>query len=186
MTIDVAALAVAACAACHGADGIAPSPTIPSLAGQPRLFTENTLVLMREGLRELPATAAAAKRLSDEQVTALARHYEALPITPRPQAVRAEAARAGAALAARGLCGTCHLPDYRGQQQVPRLAGQHEPYLLASMKAFRDAPGAGRDTIMASTLRGFSDADLASLAHYLAVFPQAVRPPSAGVPKPAR
>ncbi len=68
------------------------------------------------------------------------------------------------------LCGTCHLADYAGQKQVTRLAGQDETYLVYSMKQFRDNPGPGRDTIMAATLYGLSDADLANLAHYLATF----------------
>lgn len=157
---------LAACAACHGPEGVAPSPAIPSLAGQPRLFIENQLVLMREGLREVPAMQAAVAGLSDEEIVALARHYAALPLKPVPGPLLAEKQRAGAALSKQGGCGSCHLPDYRGQNQVPRLAGQHEAYLLASMKQFRDHPGPGRDTIMAATLRGISDADLERLAHY--------------------
>jgi hypothetical protein len=35
--------------------GNSPSPAIPSIAGQPRVFIENQLVIMREGLREVPA-----------------------------------------------------------------------------------------------------------------------------------
>ena len=83
---------------------------------------------------------------------------------------QADKAKAGAALAQRLLCNTCHLPDYAGQQQVPRLAAQDEAYLVQSMKQFRDHPGPGRDTIMAATLRGLSDDELAQLAHHLAHF----------------
>lgn len=162
---------LAVCAACHGAEGEAPSPAIPSLAGQPKLFIENQLVLMREGLREVLAMQAAVAGLSDEEVVALARHYAALPLKPAPGPLQADKQRAGAALSKQGGCGSCHLPDYRGQNQVPRLAGQHEAYLLASMKQFRDNPGPGRDTIMAATLRGISDADLDRLAHYLSQVP---------------
>ena len=53
---------------------------------------------------------------------------------------------------------------------MPRLAGQDEAYLTQSMKQLRDNPGPGRDTIMAATLRGLSDDELASLAHHLAHF----------------
>ncbi len=79
-------------------------------------------------------------------------------------------ARQGAEIASAQLCGTCHLADYTGQNQVPRLAGQDEAFLVHSMKQFRDNPGPGRDTIMAATLRGLSDADLANLAHYFSTF----------------
>jgi cytochrome c553 len=74
----------------------------------------------------------------------------------------------GAELSRRALCGTCHLADYTGQKQVPRLAGQNEAYLRLSLKQFRDDPGPGRDTIMAATLLGMRDDDLRDLAHYLA------------------
>jgi cytochrome c553 len=73
------------------------------------------------------------------------------------------------------LCGSCHLPAYNGQQQVPRIAAQPEPFLLASMKQLRDRPGPGRDTIMAAALHGLKDAELADLAHFLAHF----QPPAA-------
>ncbi len=68
------------------------------------------------------------------------------------------------------LCATCHLPDYAGRQQIPRLAGQQEEFLLYAMKQFRDHSGLGRDTIMAASLYGLKDGDLADLAHFLANF----------------
>lgn len=156
------------CSACHGAGGNSPTPAVPSLAAQPKQFVENQLVLVREGLRDIPVMKDAVKGLSDEQIIALATYYAAQPLKPQPGPVQPERMKAGAELSRRGLCGSCHLPGYPGQQQVPRLAGQHEAYLLAALKQFRDAPGAGRDTIMASTLRGLADTDLENLAHYMA------------------
>jgi cytochrome c553 len=35
-------------------------------------------------------------------------------------------------------CNNCHLPDCSGREQIPRLAGQREEYLLDSMRYFRD------------------------------------------------
>jgi cytochrome c553 len=156
------------CAACHGGGGLARLPGTPSIAGQPKTFIENQLVLMREGLREVPVMAAVVRGLSDDDIGALARHHAALP--PPVASGKADPARQrnGAELSHKLLCGTCHLPGYVGQNQVPRLAAQDEAYLLQSMRQFRDNPGPGRDTIMASTLRSLSDAELADLAHYLA------------------
>ena len=162
---------LAACAACHGANGNSPSPAIPSIAGQPRIFIENQLVIMREGLREVPVMAPVLKGLGDEEITALARHFSALPIVPAAAPVQPEKQRAGAEISRKALCGTCHLANYSGQNQVPRLAGQHEDYLLLAMKAFRDQPGPGRDTIMAATLRGMTDTELGQLAHYFSQAP---------------
>ena len=63
---------------------------------------------------------------------------------------------------------TCHLPNYAGQQQMPRLAAQQEDYLAHSMREFRDNKVQGRDTMMNRVLRGFSDRDIADMAHYAA------------------
>lgn len=161
---------LAACAACHGAGGNSTSPRVPSLAGQPKLFIENQLVLIREGLRDIPEMQAVMAGMKDEDIIALATHFAAQALVPPSVAVQADKARLGAQTSTRMLCGTCHLPDYRGQSQVPRLAGQQEEYLLLAMKQFRDNPGPGRDTIMAASLYGLNDDDLARLAHYLATF----------------
>ena len=39
------------CAACHGADGNSTTVGVPSIAGQPKLFIETQLVLIREEIR---------------------------------------------------------------------------------------------------------------------------------------
>jgi cytochrome c553 len=157
------------CMACHGPQGNSQIPTTPSLAGQPSLFIENQLVLIREGLREVPAMQALMKDIDDASITALATHFSTQPVTARaPKALDQGRLARGADLSQQRRCGTCHLADYAGQQQVPRLTGQSEPYLLQSMQQFRDHPGPGRDTIMAATLLGLSNQDLADLAHYLA------------------
>jgi cytochrome c553 len=162
---------LALCAACHGAKGISASPQIPSLAGQPKIFVENQLVLIREGLREVPQMKGMLDGVPDTELSALASHYQALA-APGPGfgPVQADRFQRGKDLARAALCGTCHLPDYSGRQQIPRLAGQHEVFLLDTMKQFRDHAGPGRDTIMSASLLGINDAQLADLAHYLANF----------------
>lgn len=159
---------LAQCVACHGAQGHSTLPLSPTLAGQPRVFLENTLILVREGLRPIPAMRGVLDGVSDAEIVALATHFSAQAIQP-VQPPRDDAAFGrGQALAARGLCGTCHLPSYAGQQQMPRLAGQRQDYLVHSMRQFRDNQAEGRDTQMNGVLRGLSDGDLADLAHYFA------------------
>ncbi len=160
----------AMCAACHGPEGRSQNPEVPSLAGQPRIFIENQLVLIREGLREIPQMKGLLDPVKDPDIIALAVYFSALKPAPSPAAKDAGAYQRGQALASRMHCGSCHLPTYGGQQQVPRVAGQPEPFLLQSMKQLRDKPGPGRDTIMAAALHGLKDGDLADLAHFLAHF----------------
>ena len=159
---------VAVCQACHGADGHATLAAVPHLAGQPRLFIENRLVMMREGLSVVPQMAGLLDGLTDAQLTALSQHYATLPLKPARATRNAARAARGAALSQRALCGSCHLPDYSGREQIPRLSGQREDYLLQSMRDFAAGRTAGRDTLMSNALLGLSDADLQDLAHYLA------------------
>jgi cytochrome c553 len=159
---------LALCGACHGANGNSALALSPSLAGQPKVFLENTLILIREGLRQIAAMQGLLNGVSDAEIVALADHYSRQPavaqVTPRDEV----AFRRGEAIASRALCGTCHLPSYAGQQQMPRLAAQREDYLVQSMREFRDNKAQGRDTMMNGVLRGFSDRDIADMAHYFA------------------
>jgi cytochrome c553 len=164
---------VALCAACHGPLGNSANPQVPSLAGQPALFVENQLVLIREGLRVVPEMKGLLDAVPDSQVVELAKYFASQkPAPPAGARPREEASIArGREIASRMHCGSCHRPDYAGQQQVPRVAGQHEPFLFATMKQLRDHPGPGRDTIMAASLRGLKDGELADIAHYLSHLP---------------
>lgn len=156
------------CAACHGDKGNSQMPGSPSLAGQPRVFIENQLVMIREGLREVAQMKGLLTDMKDEEFTVLAKYYSQQKIQAQTIALDTSKVARGAVLSKRGQCGSCHLPDYAGRDQMPRLAGQREDFLLSSMKEFRDGRATGRDTIMAATLRGLSDGDLTDLAHYLA------------------
>lgn len=157
------------CKTCHGPDGNSVSPGVPSIAGQPKLFIENQLVLIREGLRPSPDMFPFVKDLKDAEIVALAKHFAALPAKHTQSATEnAALITRGAALAKKLHCSSCHLPDYRGQNQIPRLAGQREDWLEPAMRQFRDKPRPGGDTIMAAALYGVSDADIRALAHFLA------------------
>lgn len=158
------------CTACHGPNGNSQIPLTPSLAGQPKVFIENQLVLIREGLRDIAQMKGMLDALKDPELVALAIYFSAqTPTQPTGSSNRAVFER-GKALSAKMLCGSCHLADYSGRQQMPRLAGQNEAFLAYSMKQFRDHAGLGRDTVMSASLFGLKDNDLADLAHFLANF----------------
>jgi cytochrome c553 len=166
------------CGACHGADGNSLTPRIPSIAGQPKLFIENQLVLIREGLRPSPEMFPFVKDLKDAQIVALAKHFSALPARPTQSSPEDPALlKRGAELGRKLRCRGCHLPDYGGQNQIPRLAAQREDWLEPVMREFRDKPRPGGDTIMAAALYGVSDADIKALAHFLS---------RSGAPAPGR
>ena len=157
------------CVACHGPGGNSLQPAVPSIAGQPKVFLENQLVLIREELRPAPQMLPIVKGMKDAEITRLAEHFSKLPAKPM------ESAPAEAALMKQGVgrakalrCGVCHVSNFHGQNQVPRLAGQREEYLRSEMLAYRDGKRKGGDTIMAAALYGVPDADIRALAHFLA------------------
>ena len=156
------------CAACHGPDGNSVNPQIPSIAGQPKLFIENQLILFREELRKSDQMLPVVKGMKDPEVIKLAEHFSRLPAKVMESGATDKAMGQRGAEAARKLrCNVCHLSDFSGQNQIPRLAGQREAYLDAEMRAYRDGKRTGGDTIMAAALYGVSDADIRALAHYL-------------------
>jgi cytochrome c553 len=163
-----AATAQEQCAACHGPGGNSVTEGVPSIAGQPKLFIETQLVLIREELRPSPQMLPLVRGMKDAEITRLAEHFSRLPAKAMaagpadPKLTKQARARAQAL-----RCGVCHLPDFSGQNQVPRLAGQREEYLEAEMRAYRDGKRKGGDTIMAAALYGVSDADIKALAHFL-------------------
>ena len=156
------------CAACHGADGNSVDPKVPSIAGQPKLFLETQLVLFREELRKSDLMLPVVKGLKDPQLIALAEHFSKLPAKGMESGAADPALMKTGQERAKALrCGICHLSDFSGQNQVPRLAGQREAYLEGEMRAYRDGKRTGGDTIMAAALYGVGDADLKALAHFL-------------------
>jgi cytochrome c553 len=158
-----------ACFGCHGPGGNSVTPEIPSIAGQPKVFIENQLVLMREELRPAPQMQPIVKGMKDAEISRLAEHFSKLPAKSMESAPPdAALMKQGQARAKALRCGVCHLSDFSGQNQVPRLAGQREQYLGTELRAYRDNKRKGGDTVMAEALYGVSDADLKALAHFLA------------------
>jgi cytochrome c553 len=163
-----ASAAVALCESCHGADGNSAVALTPSIAAQPATFLENQLVYFREGLRNAPVMQAVAKDLKDEDIRSLAAHFSARKARAAATAREPVLATRGVSLVRAMHCGQCHLPGFQGREQMPRLAGQREDYLVLAMKGYRDGTRTGADTTMAEVLYAVSDADIRALAHYLA------------------
>ena len=140
----------------------------PSLAGQPELFLTNQLILMRDRIRLSEVMAPFVKGLTDTQIVELAAHYSKLPPENSTEPVDQALVPRGEALAKALRCGICHLPDYAGGEQIPRLAQQRIDYTIESLLAYRDGRRYGIDTSMNGVMVGVSDQDIRALAHYLA------------------
>jgi cytochrome c553 len=134
------------CIACHGAKGISSTRNTPSLAGQPDIFTQYQLVFMRDGARSAGVMQAIVKNLTDDNIRNLGAYYAALP-PPPALATKSEVAidteKVTALLTSRH-CDSCHKPDFSGQGESARLAGQRPEYLKKSLTDFRTGVRRGR------------------------------------------
>jgi cytochrome c553 len=171
----------AVCAACHGANGRADTPLTPVLAGQPSLYAATQLFLFREGRRSNEAMTAVAKTITDDDLRGFSDFIGTLPPVPAPPpATPSDPVRMGKgrALAEQYKCVFCHGADLGGGQQVPRIGGQHEDYVRASLRGFQSGSRPGYTQAMTAAVSQIPVADLDVLAYYVARFPGAAGAPA--------
>lgn len=163
----------AVCAACHGANGRSDLAGTPVLAGQYPLYAITQLFMFREGRRDNEAMVALGKQMTDADLRGFADYIGTLPPVPAPApATPPDAARMsrGKALAAQHKCTFCHGTDFAGGQQVPRIGGQKEDYLLMTLQGFKGGTRPGYTRAMTEALSQVPAEDLEPLAHYIAHF----------------
>ena len=163
----------AVCAACHGANGRSDMPGTPVLAGQHSLYAITQLFLFREGRRNNEAMIGLAKPMKDADLRGFADFIGTLPPVPAPApAAPPDAARMkkGQALAQEHKCVFCHGTSLDGGQGVPRIGGQKEDYVRATLQGFKSGDRPGYTRAMTEALSQVPAGDLDSLAYYVANF----------------
>lgn len=159
-----------ACVPCHGASGNSTNPAIPSLAGQPPLYTYYQLLLFRQQQRSDPQMAPFVANLNDADMQDIAVYYAAQPPTVPPDTSDPVQTEAGQQLVKAYYCDSCHAPGLVGQQHIPRLAGQQYEYLVKQLRAFKAQTRADMDGSMTMAAQPLSAEDIETLAHYMAHF----------------
>ena len=163
----------AVCAACHGSNGRSEMADVPVLAGQPSLYTITQLFLFREGRRKNEAMIALGKSMTDADLRGFSVLIGTLPAVPAPapaaapDGVRMKKAQA---LAHEHKCTFCHGTDLAGGQQVPRIGGQKEDYVRATLRGFKSGERPGYTRAMTEALSQVSVEELDLLAYYVANF----------------
>lgn len=133
--VQQGAVLFASCAVCHGADGAGDARrTIPRIAGQLQKVIIGQLVDYRSGRRIDPSMEGVARGhrlLVAQDIADIAAFVAALPKMSSQGPPPAE-------FLAR--CSSCHGPDAEGDEtmRAPRLAGQHQSYLLRQMDSALD------------------------------------------------
>ncbi len=76
--IEAGKAKAALCMACHGANGISPSPNYPNLAGQKEAYLIKALHEYKDGQRKNATMHAFASMLSNQDIENLAAYYSSL------------------------------------------------------------------------------------------------------------
>jgi cytochrome c553 len=142
--VEAGKQAAAACAACHGMDGNSTDPQYPKIAGLGERYLVKQLREYQDQTRENAIMAGMVAALSEQDVENLAAYFAS---QARTEGVAdAELVEAGQALYRGGdldrqiaACTACHGPSGNGipGAAFPGLAGQHQDYVAAQLKAFR-------------------------------------------------
>jgi cytochrome c553 len=155
------------CTPCHGSDGNSTDPSIPSLAGQPSLYTYYQLLQFRERQREDPQMSPVAASLSDADMQDIAAYYAAQTPVPPSRTGDPGKLEAGQKLVQMHYCDSCHAPGLVGQKHIPRLAGQHYEYLLKQLRAFKAQTRPDMEGSMTMAAQPLSAEDIDILARYI-------------------
>ena len=157
------------CFACHGEKGTSQLPETPSLGAQPAFYTTVELLMFRDRLRITEPMNEMTKGLTDAELQRCAEIISKLPppepVSDAPDAARMERARA---LSQKNHCNFCHQSNYAGQENVPRLAGQREDYLLKALRGYKDNSRRGYDAQMSEVVYAMKDEEFVDLAYFLA------------------
>ena len=160
---------IAPCLACHGEKGQSSNPEIPSLGAQAAPYVLIQLFLFRERLRVIDIMNDAVKGFTNDDLHTFADAISKLP-APQPVAAPSDPARMerGRALIRQYRCVICHNPDLAGRDNVPRIAGQREDFLLKTMREYKTNVRPGYDASMADVVQPITDAELLDLAYFAA------------------
>lgn len=141
-------LAEQVCSDCHGVTGNSINPTFPRLAGQQEWYLISELKEFRGHDRLDPEGFeymwGISRSLTDAQIKELAAYYSKQKpgASDRPKNIKLE--NAGKVIFANGIssegvpaCAACHGAEGAGSGQFPRIAGQHEDYIVKQLNVFQ-------------------------------------------------
>jgi cytochrome c553 len=181
---NVPALTIAqqVCSNCHGLDGNSLSPNFPRLAAQSSQYLAKQLKDFRGHDRFDPPGFeymwGISRSLTDNQISGLAEYFSSqkpaqnAPGNPKLAGVGERIFKDGISSGSVPACAGCHGPAGKGNEQFPRLAGQHADYVIKQLLVFqrgdeRPAP------IMEGVSHSLSAESIAAVANYV----QGLTPP---------
>lgn len=151
------------CTSCHGDGGISKEPLTPSLAGQDEKYLALATGEYKRGVRIHDGMKNATEKLSSEEIAQVSAYFASLPAQRPANVYPPEEAR----VVIEKRCSHCHdQGGFGSEYDKPRIAGQSERYLVASMKAY--ASGDRKHTAMNAMADVLSGIEIREIAAYYA------------------
>jgi cytochrome c553 len=178
--VPPAVTAAQVCSNCHGVDGNSVSPNFPRLAGQQPAYIAAQLEAFRSHKRSDPPGFeymwGISQHLTDGQIKGLAEYFGSQVPLPNAQA-DGRLLAAGKEIFEKGVpakeaapCMACHGPQAQGLATFPRLAWQHEDYMVKQLHVFQETEGRP-GTPMKQITHLLSNDEMVAVASYLQAFP---------------
>ncbi|MEP6883584.1 MAG: c-type cytochrome [Gammaproteobacteria bacterium] len=163
----------APCVVCHQPSAWgSPDGLIPNLAGQQKRYLTKQLAMFRDGARvdtAMQVVSAHPKFKEQRNIDVLAGYLSALAPNPKPVLGSGAHLRVGQETYTH-ICAACHGVGGAGEatNRIPRIAGQHYPYLRRQIDAAAELHLDLAPPEMTSALRGMNDAQKDAAADYAA------------------
>ena len=163
------------CSACHGKDGNSINPIWPSLAGQHKKYTINTLKAYQNDTRVDAVMKAQLMGLTEKDFEDIAAYYNVQKMEKQDYdyalAKKGESLyRGGNASTGVASCIACHGPTGRGNPGAgyPFLAGQHAEYTEDALKNYTNTGRkAGLNDMMQSLATRLTAEEIKAVSEYI-------------------
>jgi len=171
-------LALQVCSNCHGVDGNSVSPNFPKLAGQKEAYFVSQMTGFQSHGRSDPAGFeymwGLSRSLTEGQIKGLAAYYAAQVSSKLPASAPQAQIDAGKTIfktrvAAKDVppCTTCHGDEGRGNDKFPRIAGQHDDYLVKQLMVFQRTNQRPEGAVMKTVAHGLTRQNIEDVAAFL-------------------
>ena len=134
------------CASCHGVNGNSTTAENPKLAGLQARYASQQMKDFKSGKRASSVMAAIMAGIDDAEIELIATYFHeqkpdlAPPLKPADPKLVAQGKEIyfeGIVGSAVPACSSCHTDTGKGTNRYPRLAGQHNLYLVQQMLAYK-------------------------------------------------
>lgn len=153
-----------ACAGCHGTNGAAPGHSMPTIGGQKDDYLKKTMIEFRDGKRDGTVMKKIALAYDDPKAKLIGQYFSDQKWVNTNEKVDKNLISLGKKLSKE--CTDCHGKNGKGDDDNPRIAGQHPFYLEYALNEYKE--GKRGDVSEMDLIKNMTDKQIKALAAYFA------------------